>query len=172
MKIFLTSLIAFYFLTVSIYSLQYNKIDGTTQPFNQFQGKKILIVNIATGSTRVNQIGELQQLQNLYPDSLVVIGFPSNSFGHEPLADSAIQQFCQTNYNATFRLASKQSVRGADIQTVYHWLTTIADNGVMDSPVQSDFQKFLISETGEIIGVFSPIISPLSNDIKNAISNN
>ncbi len=165
-------LAAFCFLTTSFYTLQFQDINGVSHTMSQYQGKKILLVNIATESPNVGQLAKLQQLKQLYPDSLVIIGFPSNSFGHESKTDSAIKQFCQTQYGVTFLLASKQSITGSNMQPIYHWLATQTENGVANNPIGGDFQKFLINESGQLIGIFAPSVSPLSSQIKNAISGN
>jgi glutathione peroxidase len=100
---------------------------------SQFAGKKILIVNIATNSPRIGQLAALHQLQEQYSDSLVIIRFPSNSFGNESRSDSAIKEFCQSNYGISFYLARKNPVAGTLIQPVYGWLTeTMTDGLVMN----------------------------------------
>lgn len=156
----------------SIYDFQVTDVDNNTINFSNFQGKKILLVNIATGSTNVSQLEQLQQLQQQHTDSLVVIGFPSNSLGHEPRSNSEIKQFCQEQYGANFRLAAKGSVRGADIQPLYNWLTHQSENGVLSNEVLADFQKFLVGRNGLLIGVFGPGVNPMDSTILNAISNN
>lgn len=165
----LTILIGLAF-TTSIYSLEFQDVDGNTVSMNQFQGKKILLVNIATGSSKVNQLGALQQLHQQQGDSVVVIGFPSNSFDDEGRSNAEIKQFCQSNYGVTFLLASKNPVKGAQIQAVYNWLTNASQNGVMGDSVINNFQKFLISETGNIIGVFGPSIDPMSPEVIYAVT--
>jgi glutathione peroxidase len=96
----------------SFYDLQVAAIDNNTIDFQSFQGKKILLVNIATNSPRISQLAGLQQLRQQYGDSLVIIGFPSNSFGNEPKSNSEIKQFCESQYGVSFQLAAKSSVRG------------------------------------------------------------
>jgi glutathione peroxidase len=156
----------------SIYNFQINDVDNIAINLSDFQGKKILFVNIATGSTNAGQLGELQELQQKYSDSLVIIGFPSNSFGHEPKTNSEIKQFCQVQYLTSFRLAAKGSVRGTDIQPIYNWLTHQSENGVLNNDVVADFQKFLVDRNGLLIGVFGPGVSPMDSTIQNAITNN
>lgn len=155
----------------SIYSLQFQDIDGTTVSMNQYQGKKILLVNIATGSSRVDQLAGLQQLHQQYGDSVVIIGFPSNSFGHESRSNEEIKQFCQTNYGVTFLIASKNPVTGTGIQSIYNWLTDIGENEMMGDPVGRDFQKYLISSSGQLIGLFGPSVEPMSSELTNQIIN-
>ena len=164
-------LLSSWLFTTSIYSLQFQTIDGVNQFMSQYQGKKILLVNIATGSSRVSQLAKLQQLQQQHADSLVVIGFPSNSFGHESRSDSGIKQFCQSQYGVSFLLAKKNPIAGSVIQPVYQWLTTQSENGVIGDPIKGDFQKILISGEGNVIGIFGPTVDPLSQELVNAITN-
>jgi glutathione peroxidase len=159
MKILLL-MIGWWMLPGSIYTLQFTDIDGNSISMSQFQGKKILFVNIATGSTRTGQLGELQQLHEQYADRVVIIGFPSNSFGHEARSNAEIKQFCTTTYNTSFLFAQKISVKGESVHPIYNWLTLISENEMMDQQMGSDFQKFLVDETGKLIGVFSPSVNP------------
>ena len=165
---FLPSLV----LYTSIYTLSFTDTDGSTVNMSSFQNKKILIVNIATNSPRVGQLTGLQQLKQQYGDSLVIIAFPSNSFGNETRSDAEIKQYCQQNYNVNFFIASKNSVSGPYVQPVYNWLKHTEENGVMDVEIKSDFQKILINKDGNIIGVFAPGVSPTDTSIVNAITIN
>ncbi|MEI9806772.1 MAG: hypothetical protein WDO16_02200 [Bacteroidota bacterium] len=90
---------------------------GQSINFNDFRNKKILLVNIATGSDRVAQLGQLQQLQEQYADSLVVIGFPSNSFGNETRNNAGIKEFCESQYGVSFLLTRTGNVKGTLMQT-------------------------------------------------------
>ncbi|HMV24430.1 MAG TPA: hypothetical protein PKA71_08890 [Saprospiraceae bacterium] len=165
---FLPSLV----LYTSIYTLSFTDTDGSTVNMNSFQNKKILLVNIATNSPRVGQLTGLLQLKQQYGDSLVIIAFPSNSFGNETRSDAEIKQYCQQNYNVNFFIASKNSVFGLYIQPVYNWLKHTEENGVMDVEIMSDFQKILINNDGNIIGVFAPGVSPTDTSIVSAITIN
>jgi len=156
-------------IVTNFYSLQFTDTNGVNHSMSEFQGKKILLVNIATGSSRVNQLAKLQQLQQQYSDKLVVIGFPSNSFGNETKSDAEIRQFSQSQYGISFLLARKNPVSGGTAHTVYKWLTTTSDNGVIGDNIRGDFQKMLINEEGALIGIFSPTLDPLSHEIVNAI---
>ena len=142
----------------SIYSYQITDIDNNTINLSDYQGKKILLVNIATGSPLVSQLGELQQLSQQYGDSVVIIAFPSNNFGHETRSNSEIKQFCQSQYGTTFRLAAKGAVRGSDIQPLYNWLARQSENGILSNDVVEDFQKFLVDRNGLLIGIFSSTV--------------
>lgn len=167
--LFISILVSF-IINTSFYSLQFQDANGATITMSQFEGKKVLLVNIASESARVNQLAGLQQLHQQYGDSVVVVGFPSNSFGHEPLTDGGIKQFCQSNFGVTFLLASKNPIAGHLNQSVYNWLTSITENGVTNDAVRGDFQKYLISKEGTLIGFFSPSVDPASELLTSALS--
>src|SRR6218665_3051774 len=80
-----------------IYNYSIPSVSGDTIRFTDYRGKKILLVNIATGSTYVSQLGALKQLQDEYGDKANIVAFPSNSFGNEPREGQAILRFCQDN---------------------------------------------------------------------------
>jgi len=153
----------------NFYSLQFQHSSGATVNMSSYQGKKVLLVNIATNSPRVNQLAGLQQLQQQYGDSLVVIAFPSNSFGNEGRTDAEISQYCQSNYNTSFTIAAKGAVTGTGLLPVYNWLSKASENGDMNLVIGGDFQKILIAKDGSIQGVFSPKVDPMSGEVRNAI---
>lgn len=171
MKTALYSLLLTGFLfQTSIYSFVINGANGTSIDFDDFHNKKILLVNIATGSDRVGQLGELQQLHEQHGDSLVIIGFPTPSFGHEARSNEQIVQFCQSEYSVSFPIAAKGWVKGSAIHPLYAWLTRLSENGVLDSEVKSDFQKYLVDRNGELLGIFSGSVSPLDAQIVSNIT--
>ncbi len=170
MTTLLLSIVSFFY--TSIYSLQFQNSSGATINVSSFQGKKILLVNIASGSSRVGQLDGLRQLQQQHGDSLVIIAFPSNSFGNEPRTDAEIAQFCQSTYNSNFIIAAKGSVQGAGIQSIYHWLANQTENGDTNLAINADFQKVLIAKDGSIQAVFSPKVLPMDADITEAIAIN
>lgn len=157
-------------LNTSIYSYTITNVDGSEVSLNTFQNKKILFVNIATGSALASQLSQLQQLQQQYADSLIVIGFPSNSFGNESRSNAQIKEFCQSQYGVNFLLATKGAVKGGNIQPVYQWLTKQTENGQLNTEVKSDFQKYVVDRNGELIGVFKGSVSPLDNQIISVIT--
>jgi glutathione peroxidase len=156
----------------SIYSFSFQNSEGHTVNMSSFENKNILLVNIASGSKRMSQLVQLQQLQNTYGDSLVVIAFPSNSFGNEPMSDQQIRQFCQTHYGSSFLIASKSPVTGSGKNPIYGWLADQSENGDQNLSIISDFQKVLIGKDGKIKGVFSPQVDPLDPLIINTITSN
>ena len=162
-------LISYLFFQMSIYSFDVTDVTGEVTHFRAFAGKKILIVNIATGSSRIPQLAQLEKLQEKYKDSLVVIAYPSTAYGHETRSDQEIKKFCEDNYHVTFLLAQKGFTTGFYIQPVFKWLANSSENGLMDAPVIGDFTKFLIDNDGKLIGVFAPSVDPMNEEIQSSI---
>lgn len=156
----------------SIYSISEQDISGEAISFSDFAGKKILIVNTATNCPFVGQYGGLEQLYQQYKDSLVVIAFPSNSFGNESASNSSIKSFVQSTYNTHFVLGSKVNVSGTEKANIYEWLTKKSLNGMLEGEVKGDFQKYLVDRNGLLIGVFSSSVQPMDSLIQKAILEN
>ena len=117
---------------------------------------------------------QYKQLEELYKtyggDKFVIIGFPANNFlSQEPGTDKEIKSFCEKNYGVTFPMMSKISVKGDDTHQLYKWLTQKSINGVMDAPVEWNFQKFMIDEKGDLVGMVSPREKPDCDKIVNWI---
>jgi glutathione peroxidase len=165
-------IVASLFFTVSIYSITEADIDGNAMSFSTFAGKKILIVNTATNSPYVPQFVQLEELYQQYKDSLVVIAFPSNSFGHETGDNASIKSFVQSTYNIHFILGAKVNVKETEQAGIYSWLTSMTQNGMLNSEVHDDFQKYLINGSGTLIGVFNSSIQPMDSLIQKAILEN
>lgn len=155
--------------TTSLYNLTYVGENGETKSFSEFSNKKLMIVNIATGSSKVSQLAELNQLYIRYGDSLNIIAFPSNDFGNEGKDNAQIRSYCQSIYEVNFTLASKCSIKGPGKIPVYNWLSDQSQNGIMSWVPSGDFQKILIDRNGAIIGVFGSDISPLDSTIVSTI---
>ncbi|MCA6441168.1 MAG: glutathione peroxidase [Sediminibacterium sp.] len=165
--LFITALCAFTLPgTNTIHSFKVKAIDGKTIDFASFKGKKILVVNTASKCGYTPQYEALQKVYNQYKDKLVIVGFPANNFGgQEPGADGEIQEFCKKNYGVTFPLASKVSVKGDDMAPIYKWLTSKAENGVLDADIKWNFGKFLLDENGKLLAYFPSKTTPDSEDI-------
>ena len=146
----------------SFYDLRARTIDGKEFSFSSLKGKKVLIVNTASKYGHTPQYKELQSLYEAYSSKgLVIIGFPANNFlSQEPGSNSEIKQFCTEKYNVTFPMMQKISVKGDDMDPVYQWLTRKSENGKMDAPVTWNFQKFMIDESGRLVGMVPPKDSP------------
>ncbi|MBS1733764.1 MAG: hypothetical protein JST02_10760 [Bacteroidetes bacterium] len=169
MKVFLISLLLFCSpKVVTIYSYTITGCNGSDIKFNQFRHKKILLVNIASGSAQAYQLQQLQQLQSQHQDSLIIVGFPSNSFGNEPKSDSELVVYLQQQ-GISFPVAMKSSVRGTEANAIYRWLGSKLYNDAMNADVDRDFQKFLVDSRGRLVGQYDSSISPLSSTILNAL---
>lgn len=142
-------------------------INGDEFRFSALKGKKVLIVNTASKCGFTPQYKELQELYEQFGgEHFEIIGFPANNFlRQEPGTDSQIKEFCTLEYSVTFPMMSKISVKGSDMHPLYRWLTRKELNGVFDSNVTWNFQKFLIDESGRLIQVFSPKVSPLDESL-------
>lgn len=170
MKALIIAVLFPFALTSSIYSIQFFTLGGASKSFSNWQGKKLLLVNTASASPRVTQLDSLRLLRQQYGDSLVIVLFPSNSFGHEPLSDSSLNAFYDSAQLSTCVIAQKQDVKGTNMQPLYRWLTTMSENGDMNFQIGGDYQKYLIGKTGLIEGVFAPSVSPLDPQLTNAIA--
>jgi len=106
-------------------------------------------------------------LYDTYKDkNFVIIGFPANNFGkQEPGTDKEIATFCKENYGVTFPMMSKISVKGKDMHKVYQFLTQKEKNGLENSKVAWNFQKYLLNEKGELVKVIPPKTLPTDPDI-------
>ena len=99
--------------------------------------------------------------QNYKDENFVIVGFPSNDFGkQEPGSDEEIAAFCQENYGVTFPMMSKISVKGMNEHPIYEFLTEKDKNGVKDSQVKWNFQKYLIDENGHLSEVYESRVLP------------
>ena len=142
-------------------------INGEDFPLAQLKGKKVLVVNTASKCGLTPQYEDLEDIYRKYRDrGLVVIGFPSNDFANqEPGTNQEIATFCSTKFDVTFPMMSKISVKGDEMHPLYRWLTTKEENGLEDSKVAWNFQKYLIDEEGSLMGHIPPRKKPDTNDI-------
>jgi len=151
----------------TIYQFKVTDLYGKEFDFSTLKGKKLLIVNTASECGLTPQYKDLEAIYSKYKDkNFVIIGFPANNFGsQEPGSNEQIAKFCQMNYGVTFPMMSKISVKGKDIHEVYQFLTQKDKNGLQDSQVEWNFQKYLINEEGELIKVLSPRVLPTDSEI-------
>ncbi len=135
------------------------RIDGKDQNLADYQGKVVLIVNVASRCGYTRQYAGLQKLYETYKDKgLVILGFPANDFGaQEPGSDPEIANFCSTQYGVTFDMFSKITVKGPGKSPLYQTLTAAAEPA---GEVGWNFEKFLIGRDGEIIGRFKSGVAP------------
>lgn len=151
----------------TIYQFKVSDLYGNAFDFSTLKGKKIMIVNTASECGLTPQYEQLQELYDAYKDSrFVIIGFPANNFGgQEPGSNTQIAAFCKSNYGVTFPMMGKISVKGKDMHQVYQFLTQKSKNGLEDSGVQWNFQKYLIDESGYLVRVVSPKTLPTDQSI-------
>jgi glutathione peroxidase len=134
-------------------------IDGSPVDLASFDGKVVLVVNVASRCGATPQYAGLQKLYDTYKDrGLVVLGFPANDFlGQEPGTDAQIADFCSSKYHVTFPMFSKITVKGADKPKLYQVLTETADPA---GDIGWNFEKFLIGKDGKVAGRFKTRVSP------------
>ena len=157
---------------VNFYSFTVKTIDGEEISLEQFKGKKVLVVNVASRCGFTPQYEDLQKLYEEYGgEDFTIIGFPANNFlKQEPGSNEEIKAFCTLNYGVTFPMMAKISVKGKDIAPLYDWLTKKEHNGVMDAKVTWNFQKFMIDENGNLVDYAPPKTKPFDDKIISWIS--
>jgi len=151
----------------SFYDFTVKDINGEDFPLAQLKGKKVLVVNTASKCGLTPQYEGLQELYDQYGgEDFVIIGFPANNFAkQEPGTNDEIASFCKINYGVTFPMMSKISVKGDDQHPVYQWLTSKEENGLENSKVSWNFQKYMIDEKGQLVGHFKPKTKPADDDL-------
>jgi len=156
----------------TIYQFKVKDLSGNDFDFATLKGKNILIVNTASECGLTPQYKDLESIYEKYSDkNFVIIGFPANNFGsQEPGSNQEIATFCQKNFGVTFPMMAKISVKGKDMAPIYEFLTQKSKNGLQDSDVEWNFQKYLINENGELEKVLSPRVLPTDPEIINWIN--
>ncbi len=170
MKIIFSLLFLLQMMTINaqnFYDLKAETIDGKPFSFEQLKGKKVMIVNTASKCGYTPQYYDLEKLYEAYKDSnFVIIGFPANDFlKQEPGTNEEIKSFCTLNYGVTFPMMAKIHVKGKNIHPVYQWLTQKDKNGVLDSKIKWNFQKYIIDENGNLLNVFYSKTKPFDESI-------
>ena len=151
----------------TIYQFTVEDINGKPFALADLKGKKVMIVNTASKCGLTPQYKELEALYQQYKDrDFIIIGFPANNFlGQEPGSNEQIASFCSINYEVTFPMMSKISVKGKNMHPLYQFLTQKSKNGVEDSKVKWNFQKYLIGRDGKLEKVIDPKTLPSSDEV-------
>jgi len=157
----------------SFYDFKVKDIDGKDFDLSSLKGKKVLVVNTASKCGFTPQYQQLQEIFKKYgsDNKFTIIGFPANNFmNQEPGTNQEIAAYCEKNYGVTFPMMSKISVKGDDMHPLYKWLTSKSENGVMDSEVGWNFQKYLIDENGHLVDMIPTKVKPDDEKITNWIT--
>jgi len=157
----------------SIYQFKVEDINGNQFDFSTLAGKKIMIVNTASKCGFTPQYKDLQMLYEKYKDkNFIIVGFPSNDFlWQEPGSNQDIAAFCQKNYGVTFPMMAKITVTGRKKHPLYKFLTEKSKNGLEDSKVKWNFQKYLIDNQGFLYKKFASSTNPMDKEITEWIEN-
>lgn len=157
----------------NFHSITEKSIKGEAFPLSQFKGKTVLVVNIAS---QCGYTGQLEDLENLYQKyknrNFIVLGVPTNDFGGQtPEDDKAMLEFCQKNYNVTFPILTKKTIKGDEKRELYKFLTE-------DSPkefqgdVSWNFEKFLVNKEGKVVARFKSKTTPKDGELLKKIEDN
>ncbi|MFD6419298.1 glutathione peroxidase [Streptomyces sp. NPDC060194] len=152
---------------MTLYDIPLRTLTGEPTTLGAFKGNAVLLVNVASKCGLTPQYEGLERLQQTYgPRGFTVVGAPCNQFGgQEPGTAEEIRTFCSTTYGATFPLLEKLDVNGDDRHPLYAELTRHADAEGEAGDIQWNFEKFMISPTGEIVGRFRPATEPEAPEV-------
>ncbi len=146
-------------------------IDGKDVDLSKYQGKVVLMVNVASECGLTPQYQDLQALHDQYAEKgLVILGFPANEFGEqEPGSNEEIKSFCTSKYNVKFPMFSKVIVKGQGQCDLYKFLTGSDTDPKFAGEIKWNFTKFLISRDGEVVNRFEPKVKPSAEEVTKAI---
>ena len=151
----------------NIYQFKVTDLSGAEYDMSNLKGKKVMIVNTASKCGLTPQYKDLEAIYEKYKGkNFVIVGFPSNNFAsQEPGTNKEIGEFCERNYGVTFPMMGKISVKGDDMHDLYKFLTEKERNGLQDSKVEWNFQKYLIDENCHLVKVIEPKTLPTDESI-------
>jgi len=155
----------------NIYSINFQDSKESEKNLEEYKGKYILIVNVASKCGLTPQYEGLKQIQDLYEKDLQVIGFPCNQFmGQEPGTDEEIQTFCKTKYDVNFPVMKKIEVNGSNTHPLYGYLKS-EKTGILTEGIKWNFTKFLVDRDGNVIKRYSPQTEPseIEEELKDII---
>jgi glutathione peroxidase len=147
---------------MGLYDANINTLEGEPADLSRYEGKALLMVNVASKCGLTPQYEGLQALHEQYAaQGFEVLGFPCNQFmGQEPGSADEIREFCDTTYSVSFTLFEKIDVNGSQRHPVYEVLTATADSEGNAGDVMWNFEKFLVSPEGEVVARFRPQVRP------------
>jgi glutathione peroxidase len=146
----------------TIYDIPVTALDGTPRTLDEYRGKVLLVVNVASKCGFTPQYAGLEELHRTYKDrGLVVLGFPCNQFlWQEPGTADDIKTFCSLNYDVTFPVFAKVKVNGPDAHPLYRHLKHAWRGLLWSRAIKWNFTKFLVDREGKVVGRFSALTSP------------
>lgn len=155
----------------SIFKYKMKDIDGNDVKLSKYKGHVLLVVNVASKCGYTPQYEGLEAIYEKYKEKgFYVLGFPANNFGsQEPGTESEIKEFCTSKYKVTFPMFAKISVKGADQDPLYAYLTSKEKDPDFAGDITWNFNKFLIDRDGKIVARFSSKQTPESDDVTQAI---
>ena len=147
---------------MSLFEVPVTALDGTTQTLEQYRGKVLLVVNVASKCVFTSQYAGLEALYRKYADrGLVVLGFPCNQFNQqEPGTEADIQQFCSLKYDVTFPVFAKLNVNGAESHPLYQHLKAAARGTLGTQGIKWNFTKFLVDREGNVVERYGMFTKP------------
>jgi glutathione peroxidase len=146
----------------SVYEIKVETIGGESVALESYRGKVLLVVNTASRCGFTKQYAGLQKLYDEHRErGFVVLGFPSNDFmKQEPGSNEQIGEFCRVNYGVEFPMFAKIAVKGEEQHPLYAWLTSETTNPQFAGKISWNFNKFLVSRDGRVIGRFGSRTEP------------
>ncbi|ROH91675.1 glutathione peroxidase [Stagnimonas aquatica] len=152
------------------YGFSAKTIDGGEQSLGAYQGKVVLVVNVASKCGFTPQYKGLEAVYKQYKDQgLVILGFPCDQFGHqEPGDENEIKNFCSLNYEVSFPMFAKIEVNGAGAHPLYQWLKSSAPGLLGTEGIKWNFTKFLVGKDGKVVKRYGSIDKPedIAKDIE------
>lgn len=155
----------------AVLNFEMKSLDGKPVKLSKYDGKVLLLVNVASQCGATPQYEQLEQLHEKYAgQGLAVLGFPANEFGaQEPGSNAEIAEFCQKNYGVKFDMFSKVVVQGEGQCPLYKFLTSKETNPQSPGPIRWNFEKFVVSRDGKILARFATDVSPDSPEVVKVI---
>jgi len=148
----------------TVYDFSARDIDGKDQPLSRYQGKVLLVVNVASKCGFTPQYTGLEALQRkLGGAGFAVLGFPCDQFGHqEPGDEQEIKKFCSLTYDVSFPMFAKVAVNGAGAHPLYQFLKKSAKGLLGTEGIKWNFTKFLVDKNGQVVARYAPTDKPES----------
>ena len=148
------------------YDFNFKGLDGNEINLKDYNGKVIVVVNVASRCGYTPQYNDLQKLWSEYKNDLIVIGVPTNNFKQEPKNNADIKKFCETNFGITFPMSIKEDVIGANAHPFFKWAKK--NHGISAIP-KWNFHKIIIGKNGKVIDTFASFTKPYSKKFLNII---